>query len=82
MSVRASGGVRRWGSGLAGVPPEQVAALKEALGSLALEKAVQKLLERNQRALVRLGELQRLRMAAHPAGGAPEEGSEEWDTGV
>ena len=64
------------------LPPEQVAALKEALASLALEKAVQKLLERNQRALVRLGELQRLRMAAHPAGGAPEEGSEEWDTGV
>lgn len=63
------------------LPPEQVAALKEALGSLALEKAVQKLLERNQRALVRLGELQRLRMAAHPAA-VPEEGSEEWDTGV
>ena len=61
--------------------PDEVVSIKAALNSLELEKSVQQLLERNQRALVRLGELQMQRLLKHPASNA-EEGSEEWDTGM
>jgi len=60
---------------------EDVNYIKAALNSLELEKLVQQLLERNQRALVRLGELQKQRLTKHPSSTA-EEGSEEWDTGT
>ncbi|EAU92972.1 hypothetical protein CC1G_03759 [Coprinopsis cinerea okayama7 len=63
------------------LPPEEVQAIKEAMGSLELENAVQELLERNQRALVRLKELQRRRFSQGGANfSAVEEGSEEWET--
>ena len=65
------------------VPPDEVKSLKAALNtSLELENSVQKLLERNQRALERLEELQSQRLTNHPTSNAElEEGSEEWDTG-
>ena len=62
------------------LPPDEVKLLKAALNSLELENSVQKLLERNQRALERLEELQTQRLIKHPTSNA-EEGSEEWDTG-
>jgi hypothetical protein len=62
------------------LPPDEVKSLKASLNSLELENSVQKLLERNQRALERLKELQSQRLTNHPATNA-EEGSEEWDTG-
>ena len=62
------------------LPPDEVKSLKAALNSLELENSVQKLLERNQRALERLEELQSQRLTNHPTSNA-EEGSEEWDTG-
>ena len=62
------------------LPPDEVKSLKAALNSLELENSVQKLLERNQRALERLEELQSQRLTNHPTTNA-EEGSEEWDTG-
>ncbi|KAF9243769.1 hypothetical protein BU15DRAFT_42734 [Melanogaster broomeanus] len=59
---------------------KQIALLKQALGSLELEAAVQELLERNAKALKRLEELQTRRLSK-PGGFTPvEEGSEEWDT--
>ncbi|KAF8203172.1 hypothetical protein BJ912DRAFT_943093 [Pholiota molesta] len=61
------------------LPPEEVTSIKAALGSLELEKSVQRLLERNQKALERLGELQRQRLTNHPTSKA-EEDSEEWET--
>lgn len=62
------------------LPPDEVKSLKAALNSLELENSVQKLLERNRRALERLEELQSQRLTNHPTSNA-EEGSEEWDTG-
>jgi hypothetical protein len=63
-------------------PPDEVKNIKAALGSLQLENAVQELLERNRRALIRLEELQRSRLMADGGGSSTaEEGSEEWDTG-
>ncbi|KAF9478733.1 hypothetical protein BDN70DRAFT_994012 [Pholiota conissans] len=61
------------------LPPEEVASIKAALGDLELEKLVQRLLERNQKALERLGELQRQRLTNHPTRNADED-SEEWET--
>jgi hypothetical protein len=64
------------------LPPDEVQNIKAALGSLQLENAVQELLERNRRALIRLEELQRLRLIADGGGsGVAEQGSEELDTG-
>lgn len=63
------------------LPPEEVDSIKAALGSLELEKSVQKLLERNQKALERLGQLQRQRLINNPSSSA-EEDSEEWETGM
>ncbi|KDQ54889.1 hypothetical protein JAAARDRAFT_38005 [Jaapia argillacea MUCL 33604] len=64
---------------------EQVAALKSVLGSLELEQAVQELLDRNGRALIRLEELQIERLGSSTGGSTTVEvGSEEWDiaTGI
>lgn len=61
--------------------PEEVDSIKAALNSLELENLVHQLLQRNQSALVRLGELQKQRLIDHPSI-PPEEGSEEWDTGT
>ncbi|KAI6162003.1 hypothetical protein EDD17DRAFT_1582432 [Pisolithus thermaeus] len=59
---------------------EQIRLLKDALGNLEIEAAVQELLQRNARALKRLEELQNQRLMK-PGGFAPvEEGSEEWET--
>ncbi|KAG6892256.1 hypothetical protein C0992_001218, partial [Termitomyces sp. T32_za158] len=57
--------------------PEDAAAVKRALDSLELERAVQELLDRNRRALLRLEHLQTERTIADSA---VEPGSEEWDT--
>lgn len=64
------------------LPPEDVASIMAALGTLELEEGVTELLERNRKALLRLEELQRIRLGAD--GGAiseVEEASEEWDVG-
>lgn len=61
------------------LPPEQVKLLKDALGSLELEKAVQTLLDRNAIALKRLAELQTRRLSSLDVKPV-EEGSEEWET--
>ncbi|KAH9921446.1 uncharacterized protein B0H18DRAFT_1021115 [Fomitopsis serialis] len=63
------------------VPAEEVARIKAALGSLEMEQAVQELLDKNARALLRLQRLQRLRLGAEGGGSSKvEEESEEWDT--
>ncbi|KAL6300249.1 hypothetical protein BKA93DRAFT_740856 [Sparassis latifolia] len=62
------------------LPPDQVAVIKAALGSLELEEAVQELLDKNARALVRLEVLQLGRFGAEGGGSSVVEvGSEEWD---
>ncbi|KAF8139916.1 hypothetical protein EV363DRAFT_1250019 [Boletus edulis] len=58
---------------------EQISLLKQALGSLELEAAVQELLERNANALKRLEELQNKRLSKPGEFTPVEEGSEEWD---
>ncbi|KAI6134174.1 hypothetical protein EDD17DRAFT_892296 [Pisolithus thermaeus] len=59
---------------------EQIRLLRDALGNLEIEAAVQELLQRNARALKRLEELQNQRLMK-PGGFAPvEQGSEEWET--
>lgn len=64
------------------LPPAEIAAIKATLNTLELEDAVHELLERNKRALVRLEELQRLRLGSESGGSSQvEEGSDEWDTG-
>lgn len=63
--------------------PEQVAAVKQALGSLELENAVDELLARNARALAKLEELQRERLLSSNREVKPvEEGSDEWEIGT
>ncbi|KAJ2913041.1 hypothetical protein MD484_g7371, partial [Candolleomyces efflorescens] len=63
------------------LPPEEVKAFKETLGSLELEAAVTQLLEQNSRALKRLEELQMRRFSeSSPKVKPVEEGSEEWET--
>ncbi|KAG6891114.1 hypothetical protein C0995_014204 [Termitomyces sp. Mi166 len=60
--------------------PEEAAAVKGALDTLELEKAVGELLDRNRRALMRLEHLQVERIIKDGDGSVVEEGSEEWDT--
>ena len=60
---------------------EQIASLKEAMSSLEMENTVQELLDKNSRALARLGALQVDRLR-NKGGAAVEVGSEEWDTGT
>ncbi|KAJ8091364.1 hypothetical protein PM082_015082 [Marasmius tenuissimus] len=63
------------------LPAHEVNSIKESLGSLELELAVQELLDRNQKALNNLQELQFRRLVAEGGGSSQvEEGSEEWDT--
>lgn len=62
--------------------PEQVTALKQALGSLELERAVDELLQRNARALARLEHLQAERLLSEGSTKTVDVGSEEWDTGT
>ncbi|KAJ7226019.1 hypothetical protein GGX14DRAFT_512553 [Mycena pura] len=60
--------------------PEEIESLKSVLDSLELENAVQELLERNRKALQRLGHLQVERLRSE--GGRTstvKEGDEEWD---
>ncbi|CCL98399.1 uncharacterized protein FIBRA_00394 [Fibroporia radiculosa] len=61
------------------LPPDEAAAIKSAMGSLELEQAVQELLDRNARALLRLQRLQRERLGSDGGGlSVVEESSEEW----
>ncbi|KAF9498191.1 hypothetical protein BDN71DRAFT_1487827 [Pleurotus eryngii] len=60
------------------LPPEEVYVIKSALDSLELEAAVQELLDRNARALLRLQKLQRKRLLKREY--VVAEGSEELDT--
>lgn len=71
------------GSSLEGLlPPADVADIMAALGTLELEESVTELLERNRKALIRLEQLQRLRLGADDGHiSEVEEGSEEWDVG-
>ncbi|KAK1226994.1 hypothetical protein PQX77_010062 [Marasmius sp. AFHP31] len=63
------------------LPAHEVDSIKESLGSLELELAVQELLDRNRKALDNLQELQFRRLVAEGGGSSQvEEGSEEWDT--
>lgn len=62
------------------LPPEEAKNFMDALGSLELEKAVEKLLHQNSLALQRLQELQTRRMSG-PNPKSVEESSEEWETG-
>lgn len=64
------------------LPPEEVAAIKAAMGSVDLQLSVGELLEKNSKALKRLGDLQRLRLLnSRDKDRQVVEGSEEWDTG-
>ena len=64
------------------LPPDEINSIKTILSTLELEEMVQELLERNQRALRRLAELQKARLGAKGGGTSQvEEGSEEWETG-
>jgi hypothetical protein len=62
--------------------PDQAASVQDFLGTLELEVAVQELLDRCKRALVRLEELQLQRLGGENGGASRVEvGSEEWDVG-
>ena len=64
------------------LPSDQLSGIKDALSSLELENSIQELLDKNQRALARLQELQFLRLTASEGKlSIVEEGSEEWETG-
>ncbi|EKM60743.1 uncharacterized protein PHACADRAFT_133484 [Phanerochaete carnosa HHB-10118-sp] len=58
---------------------EEVVSIKQALGSLELEKAIEELLQRNARALVRLELLQAERLLNEGGSKPVEIGSEEWN---
>jgi hypothetical protein len=61
---------------------DQVAPIQDFMETLGLEVAIQELLERNKRALVRLEELQSQRLGGeNGAASRVEVGSEEWDVG-
>ncbi len=63
--------------------PEEVKGLKSTLGSLEMEQAVDELLQRNAKALLRLEDLQLERLRAQGGGSSVVEvGSEEWDIGA
>lgn len=65
------------------LPDDEVSAIKTALGTLEMEQAVDELLQRNAKALVRLEELQLTRLRAQGGGSSVVEvGSEEWDVGM
>jgi hypothetical protein len=63
--------------------PDQVAAIEDLMNTLDFEMAVQELLDRNERALTRLEELQTQRLGEENGGTSQVEvGSEEWDVGA
>lgn len=65
------------------LPPDEVEKIKASLGTLEMEQAVDELLQRNAKALVRLEELQLTRLRAQKGGSSVVEvGSEEWDIGT
>jgi hypothetical protein len=62
--------------------PDQAASVQDFLGTLELEVAIQELLDRCKRALVRLEDLQLQRLGGENGGASRVEvGSEEWDVG-
>jgi hypothetical protein len=62
--------------------PDQVAPIQDFMRTLDLEVAIQELLDRNNRALARLEELQSQRLGGENGGASlVEVGSEEWDVG-
>ena len=62
--------------------PDQAASVKDFMGALELEVAIQELLDRNNRAIARLEELQTQRLGRENGGTSRVEvGSEEWDLG-
>jgi len=62
--------------------PDQVAPIQDFMNTLDFEVAIQELLDRNKRALVRLQELQLQRLGGENGGVSQVEvGSEEWDVG-
>jgi hypothetical protein len=62
--------------------PDQVAPIQDFMKTLELEVAIQGLLDRNNRALGRLEELQSQRLGGENGGASQVEvGSEEWDVG-
>ncbi|KAH9927517.1 uncharacterized protein BXZ73DRAFT_90764 [Epithele typhae] len=62
------------------LPSEEVDAIKSALHSLEMEQGVEELLQRNNKALRRLEELQLQRLRSQGGGSSVVEvGSEEWD---
>jgi hypothetical protein len=62
--------------------PDQVAPIQDLLKTLDLEVAIHELLERNNRAIARLEELQSQRLGGENGGASlVEVGSEEWDVG-
>jgi hypothetical protein len=63
--------------------PDQVAAIQDFMNTLDFEVAIQELLDRNERALARLEELQTQRLGEENGGTSQVEvGSEEWDVGA
>ena len=65
------------------LPPDEVSAIKASLNNLEMEQAVDELLQRNAKALVRLEELQLARLRSQGGGSSVVEvGSEEWDLGT
>lgn len=65
------------------LPPEDIRNLKAALDNAELEKLVDELLARNQRALIRLQELQIDRLTKEgSASTSVDETSEEWEIGA
>jgi hypothetical protein len=62
--------------------PDQLAPIQDFMRTLDLEVAMQELLDRNNRALARLEELQSQRLGGENGGASlVEVGSEEWDVG-
>ena len=62
--------------------PDQVAPIQDLMRTLDLEVAIQELLDRNNRALARLEDLQAQRLGGENGGASVVEvGSEEWDVG-
>jgi len=60
--------------------PDQMASIKDFMSALELEVAIEELLDRNNRAIARLEELQTQRLGGENGGTSQVEvGSEEWD---
>jgi hypothetical protein len=64
------------------LPPEDIQKLKAVLDNAELENLVDELLTRNQRALLRLQELQIDRLTSQGVSTSIDETSEEWQIGT